>query len=65
MHDNRFILFFIETGKLWCILYCKKKLYTCINYPLPGLVYIFCLQRFPSIFESTVECIFLQLNTIF
>ena len=24
------------------------------KYPLPGLVYIFCLQRFSSIFERTI-----------
>ena len=24
MHDNKSMLFFIETGKLWCILYCSK-----------------------------------------
>ena len=29
-------------------------IYTCIKYHLPGLVYIFCLQRFSCIFESTV-----------
>ena len=29
-------------------------IYTCIKYPIPGLVYIFCLQRFSCIFESTV-----------
>ena len=31
--------------------------YTCINYPILGLVHIFFLQRFSSIFEMTVtEC---------
>ena len=29
-------------------------LYTCIKYPLTGPVYIFCLQRFSSIFVPTV-----------
>ena len=54
MHDNRGMLFFIETVKLWCILYSSKwyiPIY--IKYPLPELVYIFCLQRFSWIFEST------------
>ena len=27
---------------------------TCINYPIPGLVHFFCLQRFSSTFESSV-----------
>ena len=31
-------------------------IYTCINHPLPGLVQIFCLQRFSSIFESISTC---------
>ena len=30
-------------------------IYTCIKYPLPELVYIFCLQQFFCIFESTVH----------
>ena len=29
-------------------------IYTCIKYPLPGLVYIFCLQQFSCSFESPV-----------
>ena len=50
------MLFFIERGKLWCILYSSKWLWnTCIKYPLPVLVYIFCLQQFSCIFESTVH----------
>ena len=32
----------------------EKSIYTCINYPIPGLAHIFCLQRFSSIFDSTV-----------
>ena len=56
MHDNKSMLFFIETGKLWCILYSSKWLWnTCIKYPLSELVYIFCLQQFSCIFESTVH----------
>ena len=39
MHDNKSMLFFIERGKLWCILYSSKLL--CIKYPSPELVYIF------------------------
>ena len=31
-------------------------IYTCINHPIPGLVHMFCLQRFSSIFEPTVIC---------
>ena len=54
MHDNKSMLFFIGRGKLWCILYSSKWLWnTCIKYPLPELVYIFCLQQFSCIFEST------------
>ena len=37
---NRIILFFIETGKLRCILYCSK-----IKYPLSGFVYRISLFR--------------------
>ena len=56
MHDNKSMLFFIERGKLWCILYSSKWLWnTCIKYPLPELVYIFCLQQFSCIFESTIH----------
>ena len=29
-------------------------MYTCINHSLPGLFHMFSLQRFSSIFESTV-----------
>ena len=59
MHDNWIVLFFIETGRLRCIL-----IYTCINYPLPGLVYMFCLHRVSSIFESAVQMSFLCLFDI-
>ena len=56
MHNNRIILFFIETDKFRCILYCSKGyIYTYIKYPIPGLVYMFCLQRFSCIFESTIH----------
>ena len=58
MHDNKSMPFFIERGKLWCILYSSKLLWnTCIKYvyPLPELVYIFCLQQLSCIFESTVH----------
>ena len=34
--------------------YIGFRIYTCINHPLPGLVHTFCLQRFSSVFESTV-----------
>ena len=29
-------------------------IYTCINYPVPGLVHSLCLRRFSSVFESSV-----------
>ena len=29
-------------------------IYICINHPLPSLIHMFCLQRFLSIFESSV-----------
>ena len=33
MHDNKSMLFFIERGKLWCILYSSKWLWnSCIKY---------------------------------
>ena len=35
------MLFFIETGILWCMLYSSNDIYTCIKYPLPGLVKFF------------------------
>ena len=38
-----------------CIIAVRGSLiYTFMNHPLPGLVHIFCLQRFSSIFESKV-----------
>ena len=30
-------------------------IFTCINHPLAGLVYIFCRQQFSSIFKLTVN----------
>ena len=32
----------------------EKSSNTCINYPIPGLAHIICLQRFSSIFDLTV-----------
>ena len=59
IHDNRTILFFIETGKYTRqMFHCGKlmqcMMYTCIKHLLPGSVNILCLQRFSSIFEPTV-----------
>ena len=50
MHDIR-IIFSIETGEYYT---AENDIY-CIKYLLPGLVYIFSLQRFSCIFESTVS----------
>ena len=32
-------------------------IYTCVNRPLPGLLHMFCLQQFSSIFESSVTAL--------
>ena len=39
LHDNKSMLFSIETCKLWCILYSSEWLWntSCIKYPLPEL----------------------------
>ena len=44
MHNDRILLFFIDTGAFLnngkCITTVRGT-YTCINYPLPGLGHIF------------------------
>ena len=44
MHNNRILLFFIDTGAFLnngkCIT-AVRGTYTCINHPLPGLGHIF------------------------
>ena len=61
MHNNRTILFLLKqvnNGKCITAVRCSFG-----NHPLHGFVHIFCLQRFSSIFESTVHifCLFLSL----
>ena len=39
-------------------------IYTCINYPIPRLVLLFCLQRFSSFFESSVKAVTKLVNVV-
>ena len=61
MHDKRSMLFFIETGKLWCILYSSKR-YIPIQYPLPGLVYFFLMSVY--YFHAEPGFIFFSFKTL-
>ena len=39
MHDNRSMLFFIETGKLWCILQSSKYIYLYSTHNLDEFIF--------------------------